>query len=71
MTDYQKFPRLILMKNGEIWLNRFLCGLSYGMERMFMKNFTIKTQLNRKDINIAGLKKLFANPRQHTGKGYY
>lgn len=30
-----------------------------------------KTQLNRKGINFQLLGKIFANPRQHTGKGYY
>lgn len=30
-----------------------------------------KTQLFRKNITIEQLKKIFDNPRQHTGKGYY
>jgi hypothetical protein len=30
-----------------------------------------KTQLTRNDINLRTLLKLFENPREHTGKGYY
>jgi len=30
-----------------------------------------KTQLFRKNINYVELERLFINPRQHTGKGYY
>ncbi|MCP4651172.1 MAG: hypothetical protein GY853_13985 [PVC group bacterium] len=30
-----------------------------------------KTQLHRKKCNIELIKKIFKNPRQHTGLGYY
>lgn len=30
-----------------------------------------RTQLYRRDITIAQLEKLFINPREHTGKGYF
>jgi len=30
-----------------------------------------KTQLFRRNVNLEGLKRIFANPRTHTGAGYY
>lgn len=56
-------------KNGKERINYYL---TTGTVSTSMNHPTKgKTQLFRKKVDMKILKKIFQNPREHTGKGYY
>lgn len=61
--------KMISFRNGDRRINIYLTTMTVAT---VLKHPTKgKTQLFRKDVSLYVLEKLFANPRTHTGRGYY
>lgn len=67
--DLQEQNRMISFSRDGVRMNIYYSTMTVGTAMMHptKKN----TQLFRKHVQLSELDKLFKNPRQHTGKGYY
>ena len=66
---FQANIKMISFQKGDCRLNYYMSTGTVGTALNHPKKN--KTQLFRKNIKFKELVKIFKNPRQHTGKGYY
>jgi hypothetical protein len=67
--DYQQNIGLVSYSKDGIRINVYLTTMTVGTCLIHPKKKA--TQLFRKNVDLKTLDKIFANPRVHTGKGYY
>lgn len=68
LADNQKNICMLIFKRGEEQINVYWSKMTVTTVVDHPKQG--RQQLYRKNVTHAELYKLFANPRQHTGKGY-
>lgn len=66
---YKEDQGLVSYSQGNIRINIYLTKMTVSTCLEHPKKG--KTQLFRKNVSFEMLRDIFANPRKHTGKGYY
>jgi hypothetical protein len=69
MIDMRTSPPMISFGKDGIRINIYYSTMT--VETCIKHPKKGKTQLFRKNVSLSELDKIFKNPRQHTGKGYY
>src|SRR5688500_9037024 len=67
--DYQEKSKMLSFSNGSVRINVYLTTGTVATCLEHPKHG--KTQLFRRGVDYEKLKKIFKNPRTHTGAGYY
>lgn len=67
--DFQENLGMVSYSDGVTRINVYLTKMTVATCLNHPKKGS--TQLFRKNVNYEMLKSIFANPRKHTGKGYY